>query len=387
MTKVSGKQKQSYQAPLNYTTDKEATGTVEIFDTAAPATSEKAEPAAKAKLHLERAKMCSVTSAPVEDITSRLSGGNFGDITVDGSKDTHPNGHRELSQLRELLTKVLDFQTKQLAIDERILQLKENTPQKGADGNAEMSANNVRVMETVIEQKTNEKFRDISIKFEEMTKKLNKSEKRNEQLESELEALKTKMKKSAGGNQRPSMTQHHRIVSRVADLEKKQKQTTELSRNVELLELQSQVQRQVNQLESTAAADYDYLTRKVERLESDVSAQETLVSLHGPRLVAMNGRVEELRNAESRIKMLEMNAEASTADWKREIKNLTEWVWDLGDFEDGLDIKTREWLAELNDRIRVVQRESGHAKYDRVSARKLWSYEDLMATGRERRGD
>ncbi|EME77185.1 uncharacterized protein MYCFIDRAFT_180062 [Pseudocercospora fijiensis CIRAD86] len=132
-----------------------------------------------------------------------------------------PNCHRDLIQVRELFTKVLHSQTPWLAIDERLLSLKGH-PRTHPNGHRELS--DLRELFTKLPTQQTHSL-ERSPRSDPVMRTLHgEYEEGHKKLESELEAVKTKVKKSAGGNQHYIMTQHHGIVSRTAGLEKKQKQ-------------------------------------------------------------------------------------------------------------------------------------------------------------------
>ncbi|KAF7192251.1 hypothetical protein HII31_06283 [Pseudocercospora fuligena] len=234
--------------------------------------------------------------ASLAAFTSRLGGGGFGDLRLEGSKPTHAKYHKEAWDIVEALQEAIKIKEREYRLAELAEQKKAEELQPPSKTTAKMSANNTKVMEGVIDRHLEDTFRDINIKMGEMATRLEKAEKRNAQLETKLGKFMAKSKKSS--------TQDRKLEE-------------------EFSKLHSDI--------NDAVCDiYD--------LKIEGGLHDDKVKVHSQRLDNLESQntslQDKLQAAESKIKKLEKGAKASTDDLKQKIASPRAWVWSDNDFED-----------------------------------------------------
>ncbi|EME76883.1 uncharacterized protein MYCFIDRAFT_200892 [Pseudocercospora fijiensis CIRAD86] len=200
-------------------------------ETTTPKAMEEVEDIARAKLH-------SAVADALTEFTSRLGGGGFGDLRIEGSK---ANGHEELFKLREQLLKIQEDQARQLAINTRLVELKENPPLPTSQGSSKMSVNSTKAMESVVERVTEKKFRDLAIKLDSAVSRQDKAETENKKLKDELDDLKMKQKKGTRNTESDysvSLGQHRDLSKKVEKLQKQENSTNDLRQQQKQLQSQ-----------------------------------------------------------------------------------------------------------------------------------------------------
>ncbi|KXS97202.1 hypothetical protein AC578_862 [Pseudocercospora eumusae] len=318
------------------------------------------------ELTLEKARFFANAADALPTFKDRLGGGGFGDLVIKGSKTNVPNGHAELFEIIRLLEKIQEDQSKIIDIEEK---KSAAVATEGVDDvtikAGKMNASSTAAMRALVEEMTGDQFRNLRIETDNLKKERLEDKKRIEKLENKVDTLEDKI----------SMTQYQGVNGRVDKLEEKQKEIADLRRDISIVEMkhdelfrdQSNVQREVNKLKPSVAVARS-LIDKVGDLETQTDSLQT-----------------KLQTAETKMRKLEEGAKDSKAEWNNEIGKLDDWIESVDDFEVGLDVKTREWIAELNWRITVLQRRSGRSQSEVVHADELWNKDELMDIGAEKR--
>ncbi|KAF7192417.1 hypothetical protein HII31_06449 [Pseudocercospora fuligena] len=180
---------------------------------------------------IERTKLFKAGAAALTEFTSRLGGGGFGDLRIEGSK---ANGHEELFKLREQLSKIQEDLSKTSA-----KQVKASRSEEGAEDDTsaasqkttKMSGNSAKAMRNVVKTETEDAFRDINIKFENLEKRVQKAEDENVKLREQLKKVESKAKKGtigSGSTGGPDQGELRAMGHRVEKLEDKLRPAGEL---------------------------------------------------------------------------------------------------------------------------------------------------------------
>ncbi|KAF7192281.1 hypothetical protein HII31_06313 [Pseudocercospora fuligena] len=209
------------------------------------------------KLTLEKARFFANAADALPAFNDRLGGGGFGDLLIKGSKTTVSNGHAELFEIIRLLEKIQEDQTRVINIEEKKSKAEEliQTTGQGTNGAtskpSKMNSNMMAAVRALIKRETDDQFRDLRIENENLKKERLEDKKQIQQLGNKVEALESKIRKSASSNQGGKSSQHQDVTSRWPDLEEEQGKTRDLHR------FQSEPQDQPDQPEIEETDDRD----------------------------------------------------------------------------------------------------------------------------------
>ncbi|KXS97205.1 hypothetical protein AC578_861 [Pseudocercospora eumusae] len=277
---------------------------------------------------IARSRLFDAGAVALTEFTSRLGGGGFGDLRIEGSK---ANGHEQLFALRDLLQKIQADMNKTSAKCSHLEEDIESECGTPSRKTSKMSNKHAKTLEGVVERQTSDKFRDISIKFENLAEQMEKSKKETSMLGEEIDRLKEKVRKRAVStvdqNAR-SEDQHRAIVKRVERLEKGKKS--------------SNLDARVGKVEERIDGEVD---ARLAQLDTQMNQQELNARL-------FSSRIQNLEN-EQRMQA-EKQLEAKVDGLSSDNKDLAKQVWDLGlavDSAIGTGIRAERRAIECERKI------------------------------------